>query len=605
MGHEDDYGVPLDEDMEEEVVSVPSSAELYPNPCGGWADVGPFRDVWWVLVWVLSLGLLGFFGVHNYTTGNYYIGSSGSVDLTFKPLNSTRTVQYTANTDGECSHLPQTTHSIAVRCDDKFLYIGGMQHTYEDEAMINIKRHEKDRKAATFYSECTQEDGAPGRLKRDPLTKAIPLSQLIENEEEYFQLPKGLPYATVKVAANRCTVDDSTTSSRTMRLLGLACFLSIVVGVAQLFLMRAFPRETIIGGFIMMAIVCAGLAAFAGVSGDVLGAIVFGLCAVIWPIFLCLMWSHLALAALCLKMSSNVVLTYWGTMVTSTGVLLLQFVLVFTFVFAAGNDNGEANAVSVLCLFILFWGQEVLLNTVHVTTAGVTSHWFFALGGPGTPPYFRGAQAATGVTLGALKRAAVWSLGSICFGSLFVAILRTVRFLIRVAMRRGNALVRCIVLCLLNYIEQLMRYFNDFAFVQVAMFGKPYITAAKDTWALVKNGTGWEALINQVMVNRIFAAFSLQGGLIVGLVTYLASDRQLVWFLAGGLTGLLLVSMLMKLAYSGVMTVFLGFWHLKSCGVTWSPVELNGYKVEPEVSDAMATQYATVGTVDENEGRVN
>merc|ERR1711916_133773 len=91
----------------------------------------------------------------------------------------------------------------------------------------------------------------------------------------------------------------------------------------------------------------------------------------------------------------------------------------------------------------------------------------------------------TNPTLSAFKRASTYSFGSIAFGSLIIALIQTVKFVLNSARRahRNEFFIACVD-CLLGCIENLVRYFNTYAFTQVAVYGKDYITAAKDTWSL-------------------------------------------------------------------------------------------------------------------------
>lgn len=69
-------------------------------------------------------------------------------------------------------------------------------------------------------------------------------------------------------------------------------------------------------------------------------------------------------------------------------------------------------------LISVYWGQQVLQNILTCTTSGVVASWWYQ---PNTKK----------VTAGALYRSLTSSFGSICFGSLIVAVLqalRTVRF---------------------------------------------------------------------------------------------------------------------------------------------------------------------------------
>jgi hypothetical protein len=67
----------------------------------------------------------------------------------------------------------------------------------------------------------------------------------------------------------------------------------------------------------------------------------------------------------------------------------------------------------------------------------------------------------------------------------------------------------CLMECILGIIERLVEYFNQYAYVQVAMYGKPFMQAAKDTWDLVKR-RGLDALINDSLIDGVL----IMGGII-------------------------------------------------------------------------------------------
>lgn len=63
-------------------------------------------------------------------------------------------------------------------------------------------------------------------------------------------------------------------------------------------------------------------------------------------------------------------------------------------------------------LLALFWGQQVVQNILTCTTAGVVATWWYR-------------ERSEGSVTGSLYRSMTTSFGSICFGSLLVAILQT------------------------------------------------------------------------------------------------------------------------------------------------------------------------------------
>ncbi len=117
-------------------------------------------------------------------------------------------------------------------------------------------------------------------------------------------------------------------------------------------------------------------------------------------------------------------------------------------------------------------------------------------------------------------RALSTSFGSICYGSLIIALIQTLRYIIRSAAQSaaddGNV---CAVFCLycldccMAMIESLAEYFNHYAFTQVAIYGKDYCTAGKDTWTLIKS-RGIDAIINDDLISNVLGLGSLLCGIL-------------------------------------------------------------------------------------------
>jgi len=63
-------------------------------------------------------------------------------------------------------------------------------------------------------------------------------------------------------------------------------------------------------------------------------------------------------------------------------------------------------------------------------------------------------------------------------------------------------LLAFVATCILDIIDSLMQYFNQYAFAQIAIYGKTYCQAAKDTWDLV-HSHGVEAIINDNLIGNV------------------------------------------------------------------------------------------------------
>ena len=223
------------------------------------------------------------------------------------------------------------------------------------------------------------------------------------------------------------------------------------------------------------------------------------------------------------------------------------------------GEGGVAIALVVYYLFSIFWSAQVVLNTVHVIISGVISTYYFV--------HESGSARLAHPTRSSSKRALTTSFGSICFGSLFVAVIQLISALVRNARQdRDNFLALC-ASCLLRLLEDVVRYFNKYAFTQVAIYGKPYIQAAKDTWALAKS-SGIELLVNDNILGYVFGIASLASGLLCAGFAYLtnmwhtpawSSEELLALCFVSFILGLVSMAIVSETINSSVSTLLVCF----------------------------------------------
>lgn len=145
---------------------------------------------------------------------------------------------------------------------------------------------------------------------------------------------------------------------------------------------------------------------------------------------------------------------------------------------AGGCSSAKVTGLIVFITFAAYWITEWLKNTIHTTISGVYGSW-----------YFSSKNYPTKVTRGALRRALTYSFGSISLGSLVVAILNFLRQLASVAQQQAagegsiiGTILWCVVGCLIGILDWAVQFLNRYAFSYIALYGKAYIPAAKDTW---------------------------------------------------------------------------------------------------------------------------
>ncbi|KAF2475761.1 DUF580-domain-containing protein [Lindgomyces ingoldianus] len=165
---------------------------------------------------------------------------------------------------------------------------------------------------------------------------------------------------------------------------------------------------------------------------------------------------------------------------------------------AGGCGSGRVIGLIVFITFAMYWISEWLKNTIHTTISGVYGSW-----------YFCGNNFPSGATRGAFKRSITYSFGSISFGSLIVAIINCLRQLCSIAQQSagqdGNivgTILFCCIGCIIGLLDWAVQFLNRYAFSHIALYGKSYIEAAKDTWKMIKD-RGIDALVNECLVGPV------------------------------------------------------------------------------------------------------
>lgn len=213
-------------------------------------------------------------------------------------------------------------------------------------------------------------------------------------------------------------------------------------------------------------------------------------------------------------------------------------------------------------LLSLFWTSAVIANIVHCTVSAAVAKWWRV-----------GYPSPTIVQEG-FERAITTSLGSICMGSLLVAVVRTLRSVLHFATKRlssvqASGLARSIQICILRalsyflgLLDRIIVYFNRYALCFVAIHNYDFLRASQSASMMFRE-RGWSMLLNDDIIDMVLNV----GHVIIGTVS------MTVGYIYGRLTGL-------SHAYTVLLTVF-GF----AVGYLISIVALS------TISSAVATVY--------------
>ncbi|TCD67439.1 Protein pns1, partial [Steccherinum ochraceum] len=249
--------------------------------------------------------------------------------------------------------------------------------------------------------------------------------------------------------------------------------------------------------------------------------------------------SRIPLASLLIQVTMDVAKHHKSVYVVAMLALLLQATLSvwFTFTVVATytkwtpgnpscNDGSSCSSGKVAGLvfyetFSYLWTSQVIGNVALATMAGgpFGSWYYFGPREQGMMPKHP--------TLSAFGRASTLSLGSIAFGSLIVTLLDLIRMILNAARNaadsEGHPVQACLALCaecFISCIEGFVQYFNRYAYIEIALYGKPYLSAAKDTWRLLVD-RGIDAIVNDSLVTMTLTWGAYSVGMLCSLFAYI------------------------------------------------------------------------------------
>lgn len=147
-------------------------------------------------------------------------------------------------------------------------------------------------------------------------------------------------------------------------------------------------------------------------------------------------------------------------------------------------------------VFLFIWGTQVAYYYTHCCLCGVFGRWYYQ-------------KETSGAVAAAVKVASTTAFGSICFGAFLVAAIRTAEVAIRHARRQaqeeGN-MVLCVVLaileCIVSMIGDILEYFSEWAYVQVAVRGTSFIESAQITFTMCTCGNV-DLIISDLLIDSV------------------------------------------------------------------------------------------------------
>lgn len=144
--------------------------------------------------------------------------------------------------------------------------------------------------------------------------------------------------------------------------------------------------------------------------------------------------------------------------------------------------NEKLRNLMIYQVFAFFWVVAFLSAVYQHVVAGSVAGWYFSRDVMANRP------RVTAFT--SLFHAVTTSSGSLAFGSLVLAFVQFLNFLLELTKKqnvKNRFLVYLIsaIQCLLGCIQGIVQYINKFAYIHVAMHGTSFCTAAKECFELI------------------------------------------------------------------------------------------------------------------------
>lgn len=329
-------------------------------------------------------------------------------------------------------------------------------------------------------------------------------------------------------------------------------------------LMMKFPTEMIKAALIFSTVLLLVVSIAGLMMGDLLSG---GLCLLFFAFTCCYVmavWSRIPFAATNLNTALTAIRSNMGLAIIAYFMMIVAFgwscfwLLGFSNLLSANSNPG----LLFLLLVSFYWVQQVLSNTVHVTTAGTVGTWWFVPG------------EANGCWSSAIRdsfcRATSHSFGSICLGSLVVAVVQALRALAHQARQNEDCqLLYCLIECILACIQDIMEYFNKWAYVYVGLYGFGYVEAGRNVIQLFQH-KGWTVIIADDLTDRVLMMVSICVGILTGFaglamslldpnILGMEENAGSAGFLIGFIVGLVFCSILMSIVGSAINTVIVCF----------------------------------------------
>jgi len=209
-------------------------------------------------------------------------------------------------------------------------------------------------------------------------------------------------------------------------------------------------------------------------------------------------------------------------------------------------------------VFVYFWVVAFLSAVFQVAVAGGFATWYFSrdingYGSKAGSPAFR-----------SFGRALTYSFGSLAFGSLLVAIVQFLNFILRMT-KKAHAVNRVLVFviscvqCLLSCIQGIIQFVDRFAYIYIAMHGEGFCTSAKSCFNLISRNMFSAIVVDFLGVFVLFVGKLLGTSICtmftVGIIHHLGRPISALTVTVIALVSYRIFSLFAQIVHVGVDTI--------------------------------------------------
>lgn len=224
------------------------------------------------------------------------------------------------------------------------------------------------------------------------------------------------------------------------------------------------------------------------------------------------------------------------------------------------DDTGSSTLA--VCAFTFLWTSLLFTELRGFVVAGTIGHWYYH-STDASPPLKYPSLTACSLAFGK-------SFGSMCLGSLILAIIQVILFIIRAAREAnrdsdnvGVKIVLCLLECCIQCIYEIVRIFTSFVTIVTSISGQSFVQSAKTVSAVCRRN-GFEIVVVDSLASAVLSMGAFIFSLALATIPWIAlviiepldeeplSDSYYAY--TGGLCGAaFLVGMIVLGSFSGIV----------------------------------------------------